>query len=209
MWIYLLTNTVNGKQYIGQTHVDPNVRFSEHRKSSRYISSRRRYIIARAIHKHGWENFKAEVIEKCKSQDELDARERHFIEQYGCIAPYGYNADLGGRGRGRVSDLTKLKIGIANAGKVLSASTREKISASRKGIGRTPKSAQHRAKIGIANSGERCGAAKLTWDIVREIRRSYIEERPPQKELAGKYGVTQGVISLIVRNKTWVEAPPL
>lgn len=209
MWIYLLTNTVNGRQYVGQTCVNPNVRFSEHRKSSRYISSRRRYIIARAIHKYGWENFKAEIIERCESQDELDTRERHFIELYGCVAPHGYNADLGGRGRGRVSALTKLKIGITNAGKVLSASTKGKISASRKGLGTMPKSAQHRAKIGIANSGELCGASKLTWDAVREIRRSYVEERPLQKELASKYGVTQGVISLIVRNKIWVEHPAL
>lgn len=209
MWIYLLTNAVNGKQYVGQTCVDPNVRFSQHRKSSRYISSRRRYIIARAIHKHGWENFKAEIVESCQSQNELDARERHFIDSYKCLAPYGYNADLGGTGRGRVSDWTRLKIGIANAGKVVSATTRNKISISRKGLGVMPKTASHREKIGIANSGERCGASKLTWDIVREIRRSYAEEKPLQRELANKYGVTQGVISLIVRNKIWVEHPAL
>ena len=51
--------------------------------------------------------------------------------------------------------------------------------------------------------GEEHGNAKLTWDIVREIREAYPEQS--QYQLAAKYNVCRSNIGFIVNNKRWVE----
>jgi predicted XRE-type DNA-binding protein len=45
--------------------------------------------------------------------------------------------------------------------------------------------------------------AKLTEDIVREIRRLYATGAFSQQELAGRFGVSQRAICQIVRRRTW------
>lgn len=48
------------------------------------------------------------------------------------------------------------------------------------------------------------GGGKLTWDKVREIRRLRAEGLS-QQAIANKYGVSQPMIGLIVRNEKWIE----
>lgn len=204
MHIYLLRNLVNGKCYVGQTCRPVEVRFSDHRKSAGYVKSRHRYVIARAIHNYGWDNFECSVIEECPSQFVMDERERYWISHYNSVFPNGYNADIGGKGKGRVSENTKCKIGSAHRGKHVSSETRARISKSKTGVS-IPKTEEHKKKIGAANSGENSGSAKLTWELVRVIRSRYQAGGVKQKDLANEFGVTQCVISLIVRNLIWVE----
>ena len=54
------------------------------------------------------------------------------------------------------------------------------------------------------NQGENCGTSKLTWKIVRVIRK-LLKRRTPvtQARLGDYFGVTQSVISDIKRGKTW------
>lgn len=49
------------------------------------------------------------------------------------------------------------------------------------------------------NSGEKHGRAKLTWEIVKEIRNS----RETQVYLAQRYGIDQSTVSDIMTNKIW------
>jgi hypothetical protein len=51
--------------------------------------------------------------------------------------------------------------------------------------------------------GERAGRAKLTEEIVREIRRRYAEGGITQDQLAAEYGVGQPRISALLLRKTW------
>jgi hypothetical protein len=51
--------------------------------------------------------------------------------------------------------------------------------------------------------GERSGRAVLNEDEVRAIRARYAEGGISQAELGEQYGVTQVMISLIVRRKSW------
>lgn len=91
--IYKITNTINGKTYIGRS-VNILKRFSDHRynfKSNAYPS----YALYRAMKKYGIENFKFEIIEKC-DEDELDDREIYWIEQYHSFGDGGYNMTAGG-----------------------------------------------------------------------------------------------------------------
>ncbi|WP_082986256.1 HNH endonuclease signature motif containing protein [Mycobacterium gordonae] len=52
--------------------------------------------------------------------------------------------------------------------------------------------------------GERHGRAKLSDDDVRVIRRDYAEGHCSQDVLANRYGVSQRLISGIVRRETWI-----
>ena len=86
-YIYMITNKVNGKKYIGQT-IDLNRRRSEHKR-------RNRTAIEKAISKYGEEMFKFEIIEKT-SIDNLNDKEKYWIEEYNTYKGYGYNCHIGG-----------------------------------------------------------------------------------------------------------------
>lgn len=60
MEIYLITNLINGKQYVGQTIYTAEQRFKQHLRGDLYID--------KAIRKYGVENFKLEVLCRCKTK---------------------------------------------------------------------------------------------------------------------------------------------
>jgi group I intron endonuclease len=89
--IYLITNTVNDKKYVGQTRQQLNKRWLHHITESRAFSDRPLY---RAINKYGIDNFKIRILEEC-NVNILDERETYwidFLETY----RHGYNATTGG-----------------------------------------------------------------------------------------------------------------
>lgn len=54
--------------------------------------------------------------------------------------------------------------------------------------------------------GENNGNAKLTWDIVREIRVRHLAGGVTCAQLATEHGVSDVAISCLIRRKTWKEA---
>src|SRR5271163_2436279 len=125
--IYMLTNKVNGKQYIGQSW-NIEDRWYNHKVQ------RRQSAISGAIEKHGWDNFDKRILIVAGSQEDLDLYEIKCIELYGSVAPGGYNLTFGGSGGSYHTDDTKEKIGAAQRGKTVSEATRAKLSAARKGV---------------------------------------------------------------------------
>ena len=89
--IYKITNTLNGKVYIGQSK---NI-------SQRWKAHRTRYqtedsLLYRAMRKYGIENFTFEVIEECDI-DQLNDREIYWIAYYQANnCEKGYNLTIGG-----------------------------------------------------------------------------------------------------------------
>ena len=53
--------------------------------------------------------------------------------------------------------------------------------------------------------GSACGMSKLTEEQVSEIRHRYAAGDVSQTKLAAEYGVSQVMVSQIVRRKTWTE----
>lgn len=88
--IYIITNKINGKQYIGQT-IHPDKRWWEHCR--RAITKYDSYPIHLAISKYGKENFEFQVLEWTK---EYDRREDELIKEFNTIVPNGYNLITGG-----------------------------------------------------------------------------------------------------------------
>ena len=80
--VYKLTNTINGKFYIGST-VDFYTRWYTHRKPS--VDS----VMSRAIRKHGVDNFIFEVVEYTDI-DSLLEREQYYLDT---LAKYAHNGD--------------------------------------------------------------------------------------------------------------------
>ena len=94
MWIYKITNKINGKAYIGRT-VCKKVydRWKSHKsaKSGGGISA-----IKAAILKYGEENFIFETLHKASSENELSELEAKIIKELNTMAPNGYNLTTGG-----------------------------------------------------------------------------------------------------------------
>lgn len=95
--IYLITNLINQKKYIGQT-----IRFKERIwEHENYHST---MAIHQAIQKYGSENFTVEVIETindCENlAEKLDTLEQYYINFYDSYY-HGYNATSGGQCKGQ------------------------------------------------------------------------------------------------------------
>lgn len=88
-YIYLTTNLLNGKKYIGQ-----------HKHSSfdtKYIGSG--ILLTKAINKYGKENFKCEILQECYTIDELNFAEKEWIAFYNANnLDEFYNVAKGGLG---------------------------------------------------------------------------------------------------------------
>lgn len=94
--IYIITNDINNKVYIGQS-TNINKRIQEHfwkstcQKDISYNSA-----LHNAIRKYGKEHFYWTILEECEP-NLLDERERVYIQKYNSISPNGYNILSGGQ----------------------------------------------------------------------------------------------------------------
>lgn len=90
-FIYITTNHINGKKYIGQKKYDKY----NHWKT--YLGSE--ILLSRAINKYGRENFSKEIIEECETRDKLNAREKYWIFYHDAVnSDKFYNLASGGDG---------------------------------------------------------------------------------------------------------------
>ena len=87
-YIYLTTNTVNNKKYIGQ-HLGEF--------TTEYLGSGK--ILKQAIDKYGKENFTVILLDIANSKEELDNLEKKYIEEYNALYEDNfYNIHEGGTG---------------------------------------------------------------------------------------------------------------
>ena len=117
-FIYITTNKINGKKYIGQKKYCGNY--------ETYLGSG--IALKNAIAKYGRENFTREIIEECGTKDELDEREKYWIKYYDATNSDNFynitNGGDGGFGSGKNSPWY---------GKHLSKETKDKLSKMKSG----------------------------------------------------------------------------
>ena len=88
-YIYLITNKLNGKIYIGQHH--------SNKLNDKYFGSGK--LILKAFQKYGKENFTKEILAYADTQEKLDYLERFYIRKYNSAdINIGYNLAKGGQG---------------------------------------------------------------------------------------------------------------
>ena len=121
MHIYIITNEVNGKQYVGQTILlEPEQRIEQH-LSARYQKDHHCSLIRQAVRKYGRNNFTYDIVSyPGASQEALDAIEIWKIKQLNTLSPNGYNIVEGGSGGGsgpnskqtrdKISEIQKEKV---------------------------------------------------------------------------------------------------
>lgn len=115
-YIYMTTNKVNGKKYIGQHKANTF-------KGMQYLGSGK--ILRLAIEKYGADNFEVQMICECASKEELDEKEEYYIQYYNAQTDeMFYNIRRGGdRGPGgpmfkghKHTEDTKIKMSMNRQG---------------------------------------------------------------------------------------------
>jgi len=138
--IYIATNIVNNKCYVGFTSRSLEVRKERHKTESFSVTQPGyKSAFHDAIRKYGWDNFKWEVL--YQSWDRYHCKnvmENYFIEECGTYGgDGGYNMTKGGDGTFGYTLVHKqeTKIKISNT------------------LKNRPKSEQHKINIGLAQKG--------------------------------------------------------
>lgn len=86
--IYKITNTINGKIYIGK-HQTKDLN-DNYMGSGQYLN--------RAIKKHGKESFIKEILYLFQSENEMNQKEKELVNEEFCLREDTYNICIGGQG---------------------------------------------------------------------------------------------------------------
>lgn len=98
-FIYITTNHLNNKKYIGQKKYDDENKWKTYLGSGIHLK--------RAIEKYGEENFSKSIIENCYSRVELNKREIYWINYYNAVESDSfYNISYGGDGGNTIAGYT-------------------------------------------------------------------------------------------------------
>lgn len=91
--IYKLTNTINGKMYVGSSN-DILKRFRDHKRDLKSNTHHSEHL-QRAVNKYGIGKFKAEIIRIVAKEENIFLIEKEIIESYNSISrEFGYNMSL-------------------------------------------------------------------------------------------------------------------
>lgn len=189
--VYIHTNQLNNKVYIGITKQTPIRRWGKN--GSNYKSTPHFYS---AIIKYGWDNFKHEILFTKLTKSEACKQERYLIKKYKSnIHEFGYNITEGGDVPSMSTDIRKklsqrLKGNKNCLGRILSEETRRKISDAQRG---RKFSAEHRRHISEAKKARRTNLLVLKQDkklLIHIKRKPFIVQR--QNRCSFQYKNVQG-----------------
>jgi group I intron endonuclease len=175
--IYLITNKVDGKQYVGKSIETLVKRWYRHKSAAK---NGKGFYLHRAMRNHGTENFTAEVIVEYDPVW-LNHFETWHINKLDTLAPSGYNLTTGGDGLQNPTDETRLKIRESKKGKpngrsgvTLSHQTKSLISASLTGITRSAETQERNrsVQLGTKHSPDRKGRQRVAQRLSRERERA-------------------------------------
>lgn len=152
-YVYITTNLINGRQYIGQHSGDSF--------DKRYHGSGT--TLQKAMKKYGKQNFKTEVLEWAKTAENLNELEIYWISLFDAVnSERFYNITIGGEALGAgeshpcygkpLSEERKHNLIAHNHNRVFSEETRKKISIANTG---NSLSLEHKQKLIQSNLGNR------------------------------------------------------
>jgi len=149
--IYKITNTVNGKFYIGSSQ-DIERRWRDHRSTLNHNKHHTAHLQS-AWNKYGEESFSFSIIFRCQPDELLDYEQAYFSE----LKPQYNHGFIAGSSLGiKRSEASKLKMSLAHTGKPsgrkLSVEALAKLATARRGSKRTFTDA-HKENLSKAGMG--------------------------------------------------------
>jgi group I intron endonuclease len=132
MQVYLVTNVLNGKMYVGRTAQSIERRWQKHLSNAKTGHPHRLY---QAIRKYGPEAFIIEPLLQCDSLEQLNDMEKAWTIILGTYDyKSGYNMTLGGDGHAcPCTEETRKKISRARKGQPCPQSTKDAVGLVHKG----------------------------------------------------------------------------
>jgi group I intron endonuclease len=171
--IYLLTNLVNGKIYIGKS-INLYRRMQKYKSEAKHNKNQNRYLL-KAIRKYGWENFEVSILESYNEIDneKLLDREEYWIRKLNTTdRKIGYNIVFRGTDWTGLHHTEKTKQKLSKMfsdgrfsgshnpmwGRKHSKKTKKKISDRHKGKGKKP----------VKQINKKTGEIIKIWDSAKE-----------------------------------------
>ena len=147
--VYIHTNKINGKRYVGVTSQPPERRW----ENGKGYTKRQPHIY-NAIKKWGWDNFEHEILITNVSLEHADSLERMLIKAWRLQNPqYGYNAQSGGLINAALSEDIRKKQSEAHIGIKFTEEHKKNLSNARKNRPLSEKQKKHLEKIQNLNRG--------------------------------------------------------
>ena len=229
-YVYIITNLINGKKYIGMS-----INKKSYFKGWYFGSGK---LIKQAIEKYGKENFTKEIVKEFDNEDDTRLFERNLIIERNAVDdPMYYNLAPGGYGgahKGRkVSPETIEKIKSKLRGKKRGKDVVERIASKIRGRKQSPENIEKRRKsiqnywdnisdedwkkfseinrknmLGKTSTKETKEKlsklnARLTKEQVLEIIRIVENKEKTYKEISKIYGINESSICDIVKRKSY------
>lgn len=219
-FIYMLTNTITGEKYIGQTkHLQK--RLNGHKSDSQNPSSHSyHYPLYESIRKYGWNKFTVEILEEIPEENPafVDSREIYFIEKYDTYK-HGFNITAGGNRKNKMSFEEKVSLSkIFTVEEVLDIQNLLIQGVKPKTILEKYSSRLTSSFLYNINSGDNFSREELTYplheykkdfssrftsDEILEIQKEIIEGNV-YKQIAEKWGISISLLSMINNGKHWL-----
>jgi len=194
MLVYLITNKINGKKYVGQTTKTLEQRWFDHinvrkRPSCSYLHS--------AINKHGPENFEIKTLVIVGTKWEMDLYESGMIKALNTKAPNGYNLTDGGDGcQGYVfTEEQRRKVSSVQMGRKMSDLSRQKLLERNKGnkfSSGVKMTEEHRLRLLKINKEREQSKEERAKRSLAQIGRKHTEETKQKISDAAKRRYAKG-----------------
>ncbi len=182
--VYLITNTVNGKVYVGSAAKNIKCRWINHRKSLRGGRHSNAHLQS-AWNKYEECKFEFTILINCVSDDCI-RYEQFFINKYNAADPtFGYNiSPTAGNCLGVVHTVeTRKKMSDAHKGVKKTPEHTAKVAAANRGMKRSTES---RAKMSAAKKGKKMPVGTLEKSVIANTGRPLSDKHKEKLSLAAK-----------------------
>lgn len=193
-FVYCITNLINNKIYIGKAR-NINQRWSQHKSCAN--KNKGNSVLYKAIRKYGIDNFTISILEELEDEETCYKKESEWIIKLNSTnREIGYNMGFGGEG---------------NRGKYITEETRKKHSIRSKRnyslevaerLRKAKFTDEARKNSSLASIGSKNARAKLTEEIVIQIRNLYESKKYTQLELAALFNAPPTTINHVIKRYT-------
>jgi group I intron endonuclease len=189
MVIYLTTNKINGKKYLGK----------DTQNNPKYLGSG--LDLKKAIEKYGAENFEKTILEVCNNKEELWKREEYWLNYYDVKNNkefYNRTNKAFGSWEGRkfepITEKTKQKMSMAHKDIPLSKEHKQAISDAMLGHSKTEEWKQNLSKSCTESFGKKV--------IQSDLKGNFIKEWNSGKQASQELGLSYTAINNCCRNNS-------